>query len=57
MRGYAAKEPIPSCPHNDAVACRYKERPCATCGWNPEVEKARLEKITRPRSRSKTPIK
>lgn len=57
MRGCTVKEPIPTCPHNDAVACRYKERPCATCGWNPEVEKARLDKIRRTPSRSKTATK
>ena len=42
------------CPNNDGVVCWYKERPCATCGWNPEVSKTRLEKIRRPRSKSKT---
>lgn len=57
MRGYTVKEPIPTCPHNDAVACRYKERPCATCGWNPDVEKARLDKIRRTPSRKKPTIK
>ena len=43
----------PSCPHNKEVACRYKERPCATCGWNPEVAKARLDKILSIPSKSK----
>ena len=51
------KKDIFQCPHNDAVACWYKERPCATCGWNPEVEKARLNKIHRTPSRSKTTAK
>ena len=37
MRGYEAKEAVPTCPHNDAVLCKYKEKPCALCGWNPLV--------------------
>lgn len=51
------KEDVPTCPHNDAVNCKYKEKPCRRCGWNPEVKKARLDKILKPRSRSKTTIK
>lgn len=46
----------PPCPHNSEVVCRYKEKPCATCGWNPAVAKARLNKIL-TRTGSKTPIK
>lgn len=45
MRGYTPKEAIPTCCYNDAVYCKYKEKPCSTCGWNPEVKKARLDKI------------
>lgn len=44
----------PSCPHNSEVACRYKEKPCATCGWNPTVAKARLERITQALHGQKT---
>ena len=36
----------PTCTHNNEVICELKEKPCATCGWNPEVAKARLERIT-----------
>lgn len=57
MRGYTPKEEVTTCPHNDAVLCKYKEKPCATCGWNPEVEKARLDKIKRTPRRTKTAAK
>ena len=30
-----------ACPHNDAVECYVQK--CNTCGWNPEVAKARTE--------------
>lgn len=52
MRADLPKAACP-CPHNEAVFCKYKEKPCATCGWNPEVEKKRLDKISRTPSRSK----
>lgn len=45
MRGYTVSEDIPTCPHNSAVYCKNKEKPCKTCGWNPEVQEARLKKI------------
>ena len=32
------------CAFNDAVTCTRKERPCAGCGWNPNVAKARLNR-------------
>lgn len=32
------------CAFNSAVTCNRKERPCAACGWNPNVAKARLER-------------
>ena len=31
------------CPHNSE--CRCKVITCGVCGWNPEVSKARIEKI------------
>ena len=34
-----------SCQFNDGVGCHPKKHHCETCGWNPEVAKARLEKI------------
>ncbi len=33
------------CPHNAYVVCDDKTK-CATCGWNPDVEKARKEHLT-----------
>jgi uncharacterized C2H2 Zn-finger protein len=30
------------CPYNQGVGCY--DRNCITCGWNPEVAKARLDK-------------
>lgn len=40
----------PTCPHNSEVVCTVKEKPCALCGWNPLVAKARLERITKARA-------
>lgn len=34
------------CPHNDAVVCERKQ--CNTCGWNPVVNKARMDKLQTP---------
>lgn len=34
------------CSFNKEVLCRPNKRHCSTCGWNPEVAKSRLEKIT-----------
>ena len=34
-----------SCKYNDGVTCEPLKRPCSTCGWNPAVAKARLEKF------------
>ena len=31
------------CPHNVGVECGKKD--CAACGWNPEVSKARMDRI------------
>lgn len=31
------------CPHNEMVLCDFKK--CHKCGWHPNVQKARLEKI------------
>lgn len=31
------------CPHNDGVLCGKPK--CKTCGWNPDVEKRRKEKL------------
>jgi hypothetical protein len=31
------------CPHNDACRCEVKN--CYNCGWNPKVEKLRMQKI------------
>ena len=45
MSGKGPKNNKFPCPNNDGVVCWYKERPCATCGWNPEVEKNRMKKI------------
>ena len=56
MSGAPKKNKFP-CPHNDGVECWYKERPCATCGWNPQVSKARLDKIRRPTQRKRKPQK
>lgn len=56
MSGKSKKILFP-CPHNTEVACWYKEKPCATCGWNPEVEKARLDKIKSTPRRTKTATK
>lgn len=36
--------PPPLCLYNDQVACWEKEKPCTTCGWNPTVAQARLER-------------
>lgn len=30
---------------NETIECLPKGRNCATCGWNPEVAKERLEKF------------
>lgn len=57
MSGNPPKKNKFPCPNNEAVECWYKERPCATCGWNPEVAKARLDKIHRTPSRSKATTK
>lgn len=44
------------CPYNDAAGCFPSKKHCDSCGWNPDVSKARLEKfckehhITVPRS-------
>lgn len=57
MKGYTSKKAVPTCPHNDAVICNYKEKPCALCGWNPLVAKARIEKITKKHTTSKIPKK
>lgn len=35
------------CPHNDACVCSVKA--CINCGWNPNVAKARMEKICKGR--------
>ena len=35
------------CPHNEFVVCSMKK--CTRCGWNPDVAKARLEKIRQER--------
>jgi hypothetical protein len=35
------------CPYNKAVGCSFRK--CDRCGWNPEVAKARLEKIMEAR--------
>ena len=32
------------CAFNSAVKCTRQERPCAACGWNPNVAKARLDR-------------
>lgn len=32
-----------SCPYNEGVACR--TRRCIRCGWNPEVERVRNQKL------------
>jgi hypothetical protein len=57
MSGNVPKNKKFSCPNNAGVECWYKEKPCKTCGWNPEVEKARLERITNPHTASKIPKK
>lgn len=36
-----------TCPHNEGVVCSLKR--CYTCGWNPDVEKRRKEKIRQRR--------
>lgn len=36
------------CPHNDEVDCATQN--CASCGWNPEVAKARVEKVAKSMS-------
>lgn len=33
------------CPHNDACACTEAQRTCWKCGWNPNVQKKRKDKI------------
>lgn len=35
------------CPHNEE--CRCTRMSCGTCGWHPNVAKARLEKLLRER--------
>jgi hypothetical protein len=35
------------CPYNKSVDCSFRK--CDRCGWNPEVAKARLEKIMEAR--------
>lgn len=42
LKGRYQKGPM-ACPMNDGVDCRGGD--CAKCGWNPEVEKARKEKL------------
>lgn len=37
----------PTCPHNEGVVCWPSERICETCGWDPNVAEARLEKFCR----------
>ena len=34
-----------SCTYNEGVVCHPTVRPCETCGWNPEVARARLEEF------------
>ena len=35
------------CPHNEGCLCMKKA--CENCGWHPEVEKARKEKLGVPK--------
>ena len=39
------EQDIFACPHNDAVSCRPSTKWCHSCGWNPEVAKARTERF------------
>ena len=34
-----------SCKYNEGVVCSPTNRTCGTCGWNPDVAKARLEEF------------
>ena len=49
---------LPSCRFNRQIDCeeRWKKPHCEKCGWNPEVEKVRIEKlkITLEESNEKT---
>lgn len=33
--------PLPICQYNQGVDCTEKIRPCASCGWNPDVQEKR----------------
>lgn len=35
----------PVCIYNPAIICSPRCRNCESCGWNPQVAKARLKKI------------
>ena len=42
------KERSYDCPYNSE--CRCEKMRCSTCGWNPTVAQARLDKIIKERS-------
>lgn len=39
------KKKLPKCMFNNGVGCDKINRKCVSCGWNPEVERKRKEKI------------
>ena len=41
--GVGVKIKTPSCIHNKEIRCM--DHKCATCGWNPKVEKKRKEAL------------
>lgn len=46
MEVYKRKNPEPpKCMYNDGVVCWTKEKTCSKCGWCPEVEANRNQKL------------
>ena len=41
------KTEAPKCQYNIGVECRLREKPCESCGWNPDVAKYRTEQFCR----------
>lgn len=51
MKNYKPTKPEPpKCLFNEGVVCELKEKVCHRCGWCPDVEAARQERIQQGRS-------
>lgn len=51
MKNYKPTKPAPpQCRYNEGVVCELKEKLCDRCGWCPDVEAARRQRIEQGRS-------